>query len=342
LNEFTDANLSDIRNNIQNIIKRSKITLDVTKINGQFIFEYGRIIFDTGSIIYNDFVTPFLGMKNQKNELNNPLFINYIKLIEFLENIKEKIKTYYKREFNLKIIFNLKESIEINKGNSIKNVSCEYELINLSIIDIDMKVYQDNNIFLNDNYYKFLTLIEEINFINKTKKYIIIEFLKVIGKHNNTAEYIKELSNGIIISGGNDNNLLLYDSHEFFKKIGDIELINYCINELPRDNEEIKIMVCSYKQFIIHEINPNIQITNIFETKGIDGINFFMMKNNNYIICGKNEVYLINFSLNNFQNIKKNIIIQKSFRGGIKINDEIIALASNRVLSNGEDKINIL
>ena len=340
LQEFTDANLSDIRNNIQSILKSSKITLDVSKINGQLILEYGRIIFDTGSIIYNEFLTPFLGMKDQKNEnsLNNPLFINYIKLIEFLENIKEKIKTYYKREFNLKILFNFQESIEENEGNSIKNISCEYELMNLSIIDIDMKVYQDNNIFFNNNY-KFQSLIDDINFINKTKKFIIIEFLKVIGKHNNTVEYIKELSNGIIISGGNDNKLFLYDSHEFFKKIGDIELINYCINELPRDNEIIKIMICSYKQFIIHEINPSIKITNIIGIQDIDGINFFIMKNNNYIICCKNEVYLINFNINNYLNIKKNIIIQKSYRGGIKISDEIIALTSNRVLSNGEDKL---
>ena len=280
-------------------------------------------------------------MKNQKdkNSLYNPIVTNYIKLIEFLENIKEKIKNYYKREFNLKIKFNFKESIEKNEYNSFKNVSCEYELMNLSIIDIDMNVYQDNNIFLNDNFYQFQNLINDINLINKTKKYIIIEFLKVIGKHNNRAEYIKELSNGLIISGGKDNKLFLYDSHEFFKKIYDIELINYCINELPRVNSKIKIMICSYKQLIVHEINPFIQITNRIGIQDIDGINFFLMKNNNYIICSKNEVYLINFFLNNLRNIKKNIIIPKSYRGGIKINDEIIALTSNRVLSKGEDKL---
>ena len=118
-----------------------------------------------------------------------------------------------------------------------------------------MNAYQDNNIFLNDYYHKFLALIEEINLFNKTKKYIIIEFLKVIGKHNYTTEYIKELSNGIVISGGSDNKLFLYDSHESFKKIYTIEEENYCINELPRDNENIKIMICS-KQIIFYEIDP--------------------------------------------------------------------------------------
>ena len=37
--------------------------------------------------------------------------------------------------------------------------------------------------------------------------------------------------------------------------------------------------------------------------------------------------------------IKKNIIYKKSYKGGIKINNEIIALTSNGVLSNGEDKL---
>ena len=178
-----------------------------------------------------------------------------IKLNEFLENIKKIITNYYKREFYLKFLFNFKESNEESKDNLMKNISCEYQLMNLSIIDIDMNTYQDNNIFLNDYYHKFLTLIDEINLFNKTKKYIIIEFLKVIGKHNNTAEYIKELSNGIVISGGTDNKLFLYDSHEYFKKIYTIEEVNYCINELPRDNETIKIMICS-KQLIAYEINP--------------------------------------------------------------------------------------
>ena len=63
------------------------------------------------------------------------------------------------------------------------------------------------------------------------------------------------------------------------------------------------------------------------------------MKNNNYIICGKNEVYLMIFSLNNFLDIEKNLIYKKSYRGGIKINNEIIALTSNRILSNGENKL---
>ena len=66
LKEFTDVSFSDIIYNMKMILKESQITLDVNRFNEQYIFEYGRIIFNTGSIIYNDFITPYLKSKNKK------------------------------------------------------------------------------------------------------------------------------------------------------------------------------------------------------------------------------------------------------------------------------------
>jgi hypothetical protein len=128
------------------ILNESTITLDVNRYNEQYIFKYGRIIFSTGSIIYNDFITPYL--KSINKTFKDSLYTNYTKINEFLENIKKIINNYYKREFYLKFLFNFKESNEENKDSLIKNISCEYQLMNLSIIDIDMNTYQDNNIFL--------------------------------------------------------------------------------------------------------------------------------------------------------------------------------------------------
>jgi len=50
LKEAIDTNLSDIIDDIHKILKKSKISLEVTKYNGQFFFKYGRIEFVTGSI----------------------------------------------------------------------------------------------------------------------------------------------------------------------------------------------------------------------------------------------------------------------------------------------------
>ena len=99
------------------------------------------------------------------------------------------------------------------------------------------EVYIGFNLFLNDklniNINK-ATLGSSIKIISKATgftsstdskiihllngKYSIIQFKKIIGKHKNTAEYIKEIKyngNQSLISGGNDNILLLFDITNF-------------------------------------------------------------------------------------------------------------------------------
>ena len=103
---------------------------------------------------------------------------------------------------------------------------------NDNFLKINQSKYMPKNICKNED----TTIIQEDYFIinsssdfdllyDKTKNVIIsgnnlensfyykyFEFIKIIGKHQNSAEFIKELNNDIFISGGTDNKLIIYDS----------------------------------------------------------------------------------------------------------------------------------
>jgi len=67
--------------------------------------------------------------------------------------------------------------------------------------------------------------------------------------------------------------------------------------------------------------------------------NIILIKENEFIICSHESII---YSKNLFSNIHKNdkiTIYEKSYIGGILINNNLIALTSNSLLSNGEDKL---
>ena len=52
--------------------------------------------------------------------------------------------------------------------------------------------------------------LENYSPTRKASIFKIIEFIKIISKFDNSVEYFKELSNSFYISGGLQNNLVLY------------------------------------------------------------------------------------------------------------------------------------
>jgi len=190
---------------------------------------------------------------------------------------------------------------------------------------------------------------------NTNLEFLDYEILKIIskfGEHKNTAEFIIELSNGYFISGGTDNILKIYDKN--FKKIKELKDIaewtyscfenEKLLNEKKEDDYDIELIACcnndlfkillyfkdeiKYKYFK-YEL-PNIKIKSCIQ-----------MKENSFAIIGQNNSFFF-IDLFNSQNIiikPFSIVSGKSYIGSIKINQNIIAITSNKVQNYGEDKL---
>ena len=63
------------------------------------------------------------------------------------------------------------------------------------------------------------------------------------------------------------------------------------------------------------------------------------MRENNYIISRIGGVYYYVGFFNKDNEVNQSIINEKTYRSGIKINDNIIALASNSLLPRGENEL---
>ena len=292
---------------------------------------------------------------SEKTSLNNNLKDNLIKLLEFFKNIEERLKNEFKKNFcvKIKLNFSLKNE-ETNNNNNINNnnnlnnilnVKCEYTLYFLNS-NIN-KIYQDENIFFNNNFKGLNDLIYDINNkINNNinykdsynlliKRYTLeIEFK--LYNHRLSAEYIRQLENGKIISIGKDNNIFLIDimsnqstkpkKIDYFKK----ETINSFCEIHKNTEDETLISICTNeKLYLPFNINGN---HNFYKNKKT----FFIMEieYNNYIFSFEDGIYNLkdNLDIGKINNMKK--ILEKQYNGVIRINKEIIAFASDDSIYN--------
>ena len=234
--------------------------------------------------------------------------------------------------------------------NELYNITCFYNFY--SPIDNNKIIFKDENILINltnSNLEGFGYMINEIN--NKEYQNADIEefeeeimkFQDVINIHQNTAEFIVQLSNGFYISGGNEKRMVIYDNN--FKKIietNELEDVPYNVIEKKTNNKNIiEIIVCCAKYISLIIFNKNNNNCNI---KKFDIPNFFSfscceIENNNYIFSGeKGIINFVNF-FNNQNIITNEITRENTYRNGIKINDNTFAFTSNSIIPNGQDKL---
>ena len=86
----------------------------------------------------------------------------------------------------------------------------------------------------------------------------IIKFLGIIEKNKQKAEYVKQLSNGMLICGGG-SDLIIYDKS--FQKIKKFEINNNNIYEYENNKNNIKVIICSNdKIFFLKSINGKVSL----------------------------------------------------------------------------------
>ena len=219
--------------------------------------------------------------------------------------------------------------------------------------NIQVSISNDNN--KNEIFEHTLMINKGNNKPFKADKITILEFIKIIGNHKMKkgiccALFIKELSNGYFISGGTDNILKIYDCNgELDKDIGEISAIKewtYNVTERMNfdkiSNDLIQIITCSNKELHLLEINfkeKRIKDEK-YELPNSTCINCIEMKNNDFALIGLNvSFYFTDLFKNDYRKADNYIIIEKTYRNGIKINDNILALTSNKVAVDGEDSL---
>ena len=336
----------DFIEKVENILHESYINLIINNIE----IKYNKIFNDKIVISYDDLINPF--PNNPEIKFDEEKNKNYKKLISYLNKIKDLASKYIlKSLFDLVIKINLKLDFQNSDVNN-KIINSEYSLEKGLFIEV--KNCQDKNILNEDNYEGFITFLNEINnhhqlssiqnksniigtstnknendIIGKLKdlnKYRFIYFIKVIGKHKGFAEKIRELNNCSFISDGY-NEIIKYDMD--LKINGHPYKLKYYYTFFIDNN---KVLISQKNKFpFFNKIDcrkPDIN----FSCR-----NLFILKNNRYLLCDENGLYYCIVGWKKYNSYYR--INELSFRGGIKISNELIGITSNRILSKGKNKL---
>ena len=292
-----------------------------------------------------------LNFKNENKKEN--LYLNFI-----TENNNKKLYTI-RDILNIKSLSNEKEFLDLiggindyittktnNKNSNISSINSISESNSgVSSINFIQESNSSHDSFVYNNKKNLKKEDSEISNIN-SDKYKVIDIVEIIGIHKKESEYIQEYSKGFLISADSNNNLFIYDSNYRLVKLIK-EAIRDTVNKSPKKwplsiyqknnssdgtNEKLELIACS--KIGVLEINYNIRNN----TNNVQTINntscsvYFNVGENDYIIGGEKGI----FHYKNGNSINK---LTNAFRGGIKINKDIIAFTSNSILPDGKDDL---
>ena len=91
----------------------------------------------------------------------------------------------------------------------------------------------------------------------KFSLFLDINFLNIMGKHEKTSEYIKEISNEYFISGGL-NNIFVYNGIVEPKKMKKIKKDNKRIFEIKGNDKFVELIIYSDNEINMFSINNNL------------------------------------------------------------------------------------
>ena len=176
---------------------------------------------------------------------------------------------------------------------------------------------------------------------SKNQNIFKIRFVKLIGKHKHRAEFIKDMEE-YFISGGADKKIYLYDSS--FNKYSEFTCKNwiYNTNKYKIFKEKV-IIIGSKKELYLAKNNSNfVSMKNKSSNIEINCLNFLTLNSDNILLCGNQSVMIYKNVFEHIMDPSKTIILDKSYKGGLILNEEEVVLTSNKILSNGVDKLTFI
>jgi len=317
---------------------------------------------DIREITYEQFTTPSKEEQEQNYDLiYNNLFESYKKLIDFLGTIKEnafKLFSEQNLQNELLIKINLKE--DKNKNAEKKYIISKYIIENsFSEKKMQYYCYQDKDILNEGNYEGFKSFSEKIieleklhsnnniikpeiypkekqnlekenNNNNSTKSASNNKIsIKKNGKQKEITEKVREFDDGSILS---DGRIINFEAKNDDSILSDERIINF---EAKNDDKNKVIIILKnhikYNKYNSTD-NPNDKIP--YPCK-----NIFKFKDGKYVIYNETGIYKGSDLFSNILRGQYSSLSKNNYKGGIKINDEILAFMPNSNEPKEEDKL---
>ena len=172
------------------------------------------------------------------------------------------------------------------------------------------------------------------------------KFERVLYNHNGSVKFFLHLKNGYYLSCGNSGDIVIYDENVNDKaKIPNLEDILYYITEKKgNNNSPIKLIACCLKNIYLISINKKNMSKYTVKKYQIPKCNTLFCYNieDKYIISGNGLTATIWELFDDQLEEKKMIKLSEiTFKTGINIDDENIAMISNALLPGGKNQISI-
>ena len=163
-------------------------------------------------------------------------------------------------------------------------------------------------------------MINNLSTLLPTDKAIV--FTKIIGNHKNeSANYVMELDNGYLISGG-PTTINIYENSLIYKKKKQMNKENNSIYPVKNEKNDIDLIINAKKGIFVITIKQNDALEDFFRSINIEiNSRFCINLNKNYLICNETGLYQYNDIIGKIIQISGNLITEQVFLGGIKIND---------------------
>lgn len=251
--------------------------------------------------------------------------------IDILNKFNEKDKN--KDKNNIKPKEPEKKKIEIKKDESISLMDSSRSKNKTEIVVEECYIY--NSSMTTDK-----SLMNQISETSDIK--FKIEFVSLIGKHRNRAEFIRNINEDFYISGGGDKKLIIYDSK--FEKYSEFQTTNWICNFYYYEQTREKLIIaCSKKNYFKLKLQNNIKTISFSKEAKASGnnsyLNFIKLNNEKYLICGINNLEIVSSLFDEFIHSKNIKLYNDSYKGGLYLDDELVVLTSNSILMNGNDKL---
>ena len=301
--------------------------------------------FKEEDILINGTNSNTVGFPFLLNQINSPIY-EHEKYIDYnldINQIKSNSKNKYIKE---NFPFYKNNEKEEDEGNLKNNAQKSYIQDESTMSRTKQSYFNSAHFDIQDESTMSRTKQTFFNstHIEKADPDKVLEFIRIIGRHNFSADYVVEVSNGYFISGGCENFLILYDQ-DFFEKTKIKEFNDWVYkvgekkNSNPKEKDIIKLYCTVNKEFDIVNLDKELNTSiNQYQMPKKTIINFIEMKENNIVLCGRggSSYYLDLFNINKMLEYK---ITSKTYRGGIRINDKNVAITSNSVIPDGENKL---
>ena len=359
LNCLYDSEHSQQRNELEeNYLKFFGFLKEIEKrINDEFILNYNlKIKLDIIKEDYNNnsdstynnscFYTFYDPINNSihKYKDDNILINGTNSLNQGFQNMLYQINNecYKDLEYQEFDLNNKLESLSYQRQNEEKKLNNNNYENKRKVKDIIFSIEEESTNMQTNFYEQELSKNADedsiLNYINKLKS----------NQVQTSVECIYETQNGCYVSGSSDNSITVYDSK--FSQIIQVNNLDSSVFDIKEKNslnkkvinkDKIELLCCT-NQFLTM---VNIDLDNVdykiktFEIPKRTNFLCFEMRENNYIISGIGGTYYYVGLFNKDNEVNQSIISQKTYICGIKINDNVIALASNSLLPQGGNEL---